>query len=516
MGDLLKLFKAGGASYSTRNIASAMRLAGFSNGTASNGTDTAHNSIKWFKNESGVTVDNITVVWPGWYTATDGNGSEVNNNGNLTITASLEYPAGTRTQILFGGSATGTVVAGTLLQADKLTLAGGTKIPAGAMAAIHTFITCSASVKWPLAPCANAFNGGTADNTENGASGSLTDKTMSGAPTGTGDGYFPCAILARVIGQKKVCLAACGDSITIGAGDSNYDTSNNTSWIGRAATGNAPILHMGVTGTTAQSNAGGGKFAKRVALMQLAGVTHCVLAYGTNDLAAARTPAQLQADYLSMAAQLTAVGIKVINYTILPRLTASSADKYETIGTQTVLGGAFAAGTGSDRHSYNTWVRGNPNGVFDYIETADLLDVNASNSLTSGGGYMRCGTGANNIDQAYSGTISAGATTTVMTTSVVKASNYFASFSNGYARFTSGANNGVLAAISSSNGSGQITLGAALASAPVAGDTITLQSARMAATNDGVHPNFTDNANSFGGHLVMKTPAAAKIAGWNA
>ncbi len=514
MGQLIRALRRVGNSYSTRNIASAMRLAGFSNGTVSNGTDTAHNSIKWFKNESGVTVDNITVVWPGWYTATDGNGSEVNNNGNLTITASLEYPSGTRMQILFSGSATGTVVAGNLLSADKLTLAGGSKIPAGAMAAIHTFITCSAGTKWPLAACATAFNGGTADNTENGASGVVTDKTMSGAPAGTGDGYFPCAVLSRVTGQKKLCLASCGDSINIGAGDSNYDTSNNTSWIGRAATGNCPIIHMGVTGTTCQANAVGGKFAKRVVLMQLAGVTHCVLTYGTNDLAAARTPAQLQADYLAIASQLTAVGIKVVNYTVIPRLSATSADKYETVANQTVLGGAFTTGTGSDRHTYNTWVRGNPNGVFDYIETANVLDVNSSNTLTSGGGYLLCGP-ATNLDQAYTGTVSAGATTTVMTTSIVKASNYFANFSNGYAKFTSGANNGVLAAITSSNGSGQITLTAALAVAPANGDTLTLQSARMAATNDGVHPNFTDNGNSFGGHLMMKTPAVSKITAWN-
>lgn len=53
-------------------------------------------------------------------------------------------------------------------------------------------------------------------------------------------------------------------------------------------------------------------------------------------------------------------------------------------------------------------------------------------------------------------------------------------------------------------------------------DTITTGNSRVVArswtlagaafTQDGVHPNFTYNTNSFGGHLVLKAPAVTKIA----
>lgn len=488
-----------------------MRLAGFQNAAISNGTDTAHNSIKWFKNESGVTVDNVTVVWPGWYTNTDGGGPETNNNGNLTITASLEYPSGTRTQILFGGSATGTVVAGTLLQADKLTLAGGTKIPAGAWAAIHTYITCSAGTRWPLVPCANSFNGGKTENTESGLIAGVTDKTMSGAPAGTSPGYFPTAVLSLVSGAKKVCLAACGDSINTGAGDGNYDTSNNTSYIGRAATGQCPILHMGVSGTTAQFNAA--NFSKRIALMQLCGITHCTIEYASNDIAGGRSSAQVQADVGSMVSALNAVGIKAIVNTIMPKLTSVAAQNYYRQSTQTPNGGGFVAGTGSVRHAYNQAVRAGLAGAFDYMELSDAVDVDSANTLTVGGGYLLVGP-STRLDQPYNATISAGATTTVIPTNIIKATSYFASSSTGYVLFTSGTNNGTFAAISSSDNAGNITLSAALPSAPVNGDTCILYNARIACTADGTHPNFTDNSNSFGGHLVLRDVASPKLAAY--
>lgn len=498
----------------TQNIASAMRVNGFSNGT-SDASNTAFNTMSYRFNDSGAPVTSVQIVYPGWWTDTDANGAERDHTGNLTITAAVEI-GGVRTQVLFSGAASGVVTPGANLVSDAVTLPS--TLADGGQIIVHTHGEYASGVRIG-GNLANAGAFATRDKGEYGVAGTLADKTMSGTNSGTLGTYAPAAILATGSAFRKVSLATSGDSISVGNGDGNYDAKNNIGWQGRAASGNAPLIHMGVTGTTAQASALSGKFARRADLVAKAGITHFGVLYATNDIGANRTLTQIQGDVTSIAnTALAAVpGLKIFSNTILPRTT--STDGWQSITRQTISAIAgFSAGSGSLRAQYNAWLRTVPSPFFDYVELADVYDSDTTNAPTRNGGYWLTGSPTgdrNRLNQTYPGTVGSGATTTVIPTGVIKAANFFSSTFNGRIEFTSGALSGTLATIASSDASGNVTLSAAAASAPAAGDTFVLRTNRNAPTGDGTHPNVTDLNVPYGGYFGLRDAGIPKFQGWN-
>ena len=65
-------------------------------------------------------LTSIQVVFPGWYI--NGSLNETAPGAAITIKASVEYPAGTFTQLLFSGVTSGTVPNGGYLVSDALTV----------------------------------------------------------------------------------------------------------------------------------------------------------------------------------------------------------------------------------------------------------------------------------------------------------------------------------------------------------------------------------------------------------
>lgn len=498
----------------TQNIASAGRVPGYEVGnfSLSSGTDTTHRSTKWMVNDSGSARANLAPVFVGWYTDV-GAGAEVNIGGALTITASVEYPIGTRTPLTFGGSPTGTVNPGGMLIADTLAIA----VPAGALFGVRVFMTCASGVKFPGAAKALSNTGAAlSDEAESGAS--LTDNTLTGGTGSTANyGYFPVAVLSTgpTTSFRPVCLALVGDSIVVAAASASYDSAQNRGGMGRAATGKAPLIHMAVTGTKAADSAASGMFARRLALMQACGVTHALVDYATNDLQAGTGLAGTQASVTTLMTAIANAGIKPIGMTVLPRQAAVGADKGETIAGQIInTTGAFTVGAGSVRAQYNGWVRSKPAPMYDYLEAADLFDVNPAGARTRDGGYWIVGPDTY-LDGPLAVTIGAGATTTVVPTSSTRPTNYFANYSAGFIRFTSGPLAGVSAAITSNTSAGVVTLTSPLSSAPAAGDTATLLSNRASAATDAVHPSMTDLAAPFGGDFYIRDALRTKIDGWS-
>jgi len=138
--------------------------------------------------------------------------------GAVTVTAAVEYN-GTFTQLTFGGSASVTVANGGVAFSDYT--AGDLGIPNGATFFIRMFKTSSIGILY------NGWRNATrGDLTRVGAAGTLTDQTMGGTITSSGNySAPPLIIVARTNAKAPLVL---GDSKTHGY----LDTGENASAAG--------------------------------------------------------------------------------------------------------------------------------------------------------------------------------------------------------------------------------------------------------------------------------------------
>jgi lysophospholipase L1-like esterase len=229
--------------------------------------------------------------------------------------------------------------------------------------------------------------------------------------------------------------------------------------------------------------------------------------YGINDLADSQTWQQLAASQLTLAQMAKSAGARFYLFTLLPQ--TSSTDGWTTAANQTTRAAEAA------RLNYNAWVRagalasaGTPvlsggapsSNVNGYFDADAVVEANAANVLTIGGGMWRAATSA-----AYSGQVLSGTpTTTSLAVSgaaypVPSTSN--AGLSGQRALMTSGAAAGQTAVIQTNtatsltlyaNGSTALT-GSAMAGltiAPAAGDTFSIIATP---TIEGTHPSLTNH-----------------------
>lgn len=216
----------------------------------------------------------------------------VTGYGDISITASVEYPAGVFTQVLFGGVATqvmtGSGVYNTYLSDDI-----AVNIPDGATFWVRTFLSGNNVLHY-----GNGINAETpiVDNVNFGDvcaivnDTSLTDNTMGGA-YGTASPYkkFAPALILQLTTAKAVFLL--GDSRTIGS----VDTADSTGDIGNLARGvgqNYGYSMLAIGGMAAVDRATGGYLGN---LTLLPYFTHFINELGFNDIAGlGRTAAQVE------------------------------------------------------------------------------------------------------------------------------------------------------------------------------------------------------------------------------
>lgn len=142
-------------------------------------------------------------------------------------------------------------------------------------------------------------------------------------------------------------VAACGDSIVNGTGDSRT-SKNYRGFVSRALDDQWPCVNVSVGGETAASFAKILKSSIRMALAQ--GCKYSVCDYGTNDLGG--TLANLKANTLAIAQAFVAAGITHTQTTLLPK--AASTDGWQTYVNQiNPLGGASE----TVRQAFNQWLR---------------------------------------------------------------------------------------------------------------------------------------------------------------
>ena len=284
------------------------------------------------------------VAWANWY----GNEQTPGGANVTTITASIEYPAGTFTQMKFGGNATGTAPAGTTLLSDNITVA----IPNGAQFWVRHFITNSFSLQYLPGYPNNALG----DATTQGG----TDQTMGGTVLNTANILIPT--LAIIGMTSKRAVAVIGDSRQAGTGD-DYQAANG-SW-GEMPTGLNQYAWIDLGLPSDQS----AQYLSTAGPLRAQLIGYCsdvVNAYGTNDLfVAAKTAAQLKTSQTAIAALYPTK--KLWLTTIDPE--TSSTDSWATLGNQTVFGNEAA------RVTYNTDVRGgNVPGYLGYFDAAAVSE----------------------------------------------------------------------------------------------------------------------------------------------
>lgn len=252
--------------------------------------------------------------------------SDSGNGALSTITASIEYPAGTFTQLLFSGSSSSSIPSGDLIFSDYVTVS----IPNGSTFWVRQFINNSVGLffnGWR-----NTFYG---EATAVATSG-LTDQTMSGTISDTGQGWSlpPTAILGTTI-NPSVIIA--GDSISVGFGGGGQPQNgalatgfNGKQGIVAQSLGNIPFLNMGVPGQTATSWIA--QATARDKLIQKG--SHLIVQVGVNDLANGRTSAQIITSLQGIYA-LARSGQKIYQTTITPDST--STDSWATLVNQTTV-----------------------------------------------------------------------------------------------------------------------------------------------------------------------------------
>ena len=236
-------------------------------------------------------INQIKVVFPNFYIASSArpdSGAKAQPGNSAIVTASIEYPAGTCTQLKFSGSASGTISNGGQSTSDALTIS----IPNGATFWVREYTTTATGatvVGSTAAADLSHFDSADGEAVMGWASGG-TDYTGSCAASSSWSGGTSITNTARkpiaVVGwtqHSAVCLI--GDSRTRGYGDlasSPYTPSNHFGQFDRWIGSSFGTINLGANGDRGkETSQNDGHFTNRGALLQYC--THAIYAYGIND-----------------------------------------------------------------------------------------------------------------------------------------------------------------------------------------------------------------------------------------
>lgn len=264
--------------------------------------------------------DNITslkVAFVNWRINT--NVGEAGQGGTQTITASVEYPAGTFTQLLFSGSPSIVAADGSTTWTDFASIA----IPNGAAFWIRRYQVNSVGVLFrnPF-PQTNAAIGDAAENTTH------VDQTMSGTITDNGSGgfLFPAAIVGIT---SRPSIAAIGSSRMQGAQDKTKDATGDTGY-SRMFGNSFAYMNLAISSDSMRNAAT--TSPKRLALSQYC--SHLWLDPGLNDFAANGSSEPIVEGYINTLAAAWPFLSRVLINDEGPLTT--STDLWTTPGGQTL------------------------------------------------------------------------------------------------------------------------------------------------------------------------------------
>jgi hypothetical protein len=305
-------------------------------------------------------VSQVQLIFPNWYANNSAPGADA------TITASIEYPVGTFTQVTFSASASGTIPNGSTLTSDPVNLA----IAKGDAFYSRSYFTSTAGIIYHGQ--VNTLSLG--ERVAFGVSG-IVDMTMGGTvPAGSDIGYAPLAI----IGQTRVpSFALLGDSKVAGVGDTVSTTTSAVGELARSFGNDFAYINLGFTGTTAAQIVAQGASGPRV----LAGLycSHVICELGVNDLP--RGAAPILADLQTIRGFFP--GRPFVQSTITPK----------TTGAWTLADGSDQTVTAqeSSRVSLNASIRAIPSGFAGFLEIADQVESARDSGKWKAPGYTADG-----------------------------------------------------------------------------------------------------------------------------
>lgn len=306
----------------------------------------------------------LQLVFPNWIS------DELTIGGAATITAAVEYPVGTFTQVKFSGVASGTIPDMSYIVSDPVSVV----IPSGAVFFVRSYYTNAAGICYNSHGC-NVSAGETCTFAASG----VVDQTMGGTITNTSGnvGYGPLAILSIT---NKPSFFLIGDSRGFGVNDSFTGTSDGIGELARSFGDSYAYINGCISGANASTMVSQGATGNKAKLAQFC--THVVFQDGINDLVNNRGAAQLEADVQTIRAFVSRK--KFYACTVAPK--SASTDAWATTVNQTV-----DATTNAPRIAYNAWVRANTGGFDGFVEIADQVESARDSGLWKAPSYTTDG-----------------------------------------------------------------------------------------------------------------------------
>ena len=319
--------------------------------------------------KGGIINPKIVMAYFGVQNPSHPNG-EIDPPSGIVVEAAIEY-SGTTTRLTFGGLNSTTIAAGqTEVVSDAVTLS----IPQNVDYYVRFRAAATAgTVLWRRGQANGSSSAQMVAHSDTGTNqvmgtGSLATPSGGSGSASTGL-HFPGIISA---GTHKA-VAIYGDSIAEGTNNDNPPEAN-TGAIGFLTRGltsvngfRVPWVNLARGGERAQTLATDN--GKRIPLCAYA--SHIIVQHGSNDIAASRTLAQLQADYETIIDALRAEnsGAEIWSVLLLPRVSGT----YLTLAGQTPVAGFEASGI---RDQFNTWLIAQTGSLIDGV-----IDVNSHGAL---------------------------------------------------------------------------------------------------------------------------------------
>jgi peptidoglycan hydrolase-like protein with peptidoglycan-binding domain len=336
-------------------------------------------------------ITSLQLVLPNWWINGSASAEQL-IGGPATTTASIEYPAGTFTQVTFGGSATGTIPAGGTLVSDPVSVS----IPNGAEFWVRIFLENSHGIVTTGQGDPNFGDAMTASTSI------VADQTMGGTVASTTGSsiYMPAAIIGTTT-EPSVFIV--GDSRTYGNDDQSDDASGDAGEEARAIGPNFAYVNAGASGLRTDylidfMEADAPSDANMYKLASYA--SDIVNETGIVDVILGSTTAQIEGNLQTLWNSFPP-GIPVYQTTMPPWTT--STDGWTTLANQTPNSDDAA------RIATNDLIRTTPSHLAGYFEVANVVESSRDSGLWKVLGYTTDGvheTTAANVDIENSGVFS--------------------------------------------------------------------------------------------------------------
>lgn len=191
-------------------------------------------------------VTTLQIELPNWYWTRGGTLTETAGGGNITYTASVEYPVGVFTQILFSGAAAAVVASNGTILSDVLniSISKGHRFWIRVFAnAVTAIVFTDGNVGYPQIDLANG-------EAYNYAASGLTDMTMGGTIVDVGAASAPILSPTAIVGAtRRPSVLILGDSRDYGFTD-NIDGDGDLGDIARMVGGAFSYINAGCAGDT--------------------------------------------------------------------------------------------------------------------------------------------------------------------------------------------------------------------------------------------------------------------------